>query len=909
MFKLQLQINSRGVIQMRNLLTLIFLVLVMFTNSYSQQPPIIDRELFFGDPEISGAQISPDGKYLTFLKQFNKVRNIWIKKIDEPFENARPITADTKRPVTSYFWTEDSKYVIYVQDKDGDENYRVYAVNPFEKGEPVPPAKNLTPFENVRAMIIDVPKKTPNEIIVGLNDRDPSLHDVYRLNIITGERKLLFENKENIAGWATDLNGNLRLAIRQTEDGGTEILRLDAGNKLTKIYEVGFEETASPIRFSKDGNSFYLMTNKGKERDKIQLEFFDLKTGKTKLIDKDPLDEVDLAGALFSDITNELLMTYYIGEKIRIYPKEKNFKKDYEILLKQIPSGNIGFLSISQDENLWLISVSSDIDPGSVYLFDRKTGKAQFVYKSRPNLPSEWLSEMKPVKYTARDGMTIFGYLTIPKGLEAKNLPVVMLIHGGPWARDVWGYNPIVQFLANRGYAVFQPNFRGSTGYGKKYLNAGNKQWGTGAMQHDITDAVHFLIKEGIADPQRVAIAGGSYGGYATLAGLAFTPDLYACGFDIVGPSNIITLLNSIPPYWKPVQKIFTLRVGDKDNPEERKILEAQSPLNSATQIKAPLYVVQGANDPRVKKAESDQIVAALRDLGRDIEYMLAPDEGHGFLNELNRLAMFTAMEKFFYKHLKGRIQEDVREEIQKKLDELTVDVKKVEAPKKVETKQSDIQKLLFNPEKMFFGELNYQSDFELMGSKYHLEINRRVEKAKYEGQDVIRIVEQTEGIMSAYDTLDLDAKTLFPIRRYLVQGPGSISLKYEIDKVTGLMKMGPQEMPINSKISEPVLSGGAGTELALSTLPLEVGYKTQINQFDFMSGSAQKYLVEVKAKETINVDNKQFETFKVELFSQDENEVKQTLWYDVNTKIMIKAQVKLPPTAGGGYLVYELME
>lgn len=885
------------------------MVCLMLGSLYSQQPPIIDRELFFGDPEISGAQLSPDGKYLTFLKQFNKVRNIWIKKIDEPFENAKPITADTKRPVTSYFWTEDSKYVIYVQDKDGDENYRVYVVNPFEMGEPVPSAKNLTPFENVRATIIDVPKKRPNEIIVGLNDRDPSLHDVYKLNILTGERTLIYENRENIAGWATDLDGNLRLALRQTDDGGTEILRLDKGNKLTKIYEVDFEESASPIRFTKDGKAFYLMTNKGKNRDKVQLELFDLKTGKTKLIDKDPLDEVDFAGALFSDLTNELLMTYYIGEKIRIYPKEKKFKKDFETLLTQVPQGNIGIMSITQDENLWLVSVSSDVDPGSVYLFNRKTGKAQFVYKSRPNLPSEWLSEMKPIKYKARDGMTIYGYLTTPKGLEPKKLPIVMLIHGGPWARDIWGYNAIVQFLSNRGYAVFQPNFRGSTGYGKKYLNAGNKQWGTGSMQHDITDAVYYLINEGIADPKRVGIAGGSYGGYATLAGLAFTPDLYACGFDIVGPSNILTLLNSIPPYWKPIQKIFTLRVGDKDNPEERKMLEMQSPLNSATNIKAPLYVVQGANDPRVKKHESDQIVVALRDLGREVEYMLAPDEGHGFVNELNRLAMFTAMEKFFYKHLKGRVQEDVREEIQNKLNELTVDISKVEAPKKVEISKEEIQTLKFNPDKMFLGELNYQSDFELMGTKYHLEINRRVEKAKYEGKEVFRIIEQTEGIMSAYDTLDLDANTLFPIRRYLVQGPGSISLKFEKDNVTGFMKMGPQEIPISAHVSEPALSGGAGTELALSTLPLNVGYRTQISQFDFMSGQAQKYFIEVKDKEKVKVGNKNFEAFKVEFISQDENEVKQVTWYDVESRIMVKAQVKLPPQAGGGFLVYELMD
>ncbi len=893
---------------MRVFLILILMVSSMSSNLFSQQPPIIDRELFFGDPEISNAQISPDGKYLTFLKQFNKVRNIWIKKLDEPFENAYPITADTKRPVTSYFWTHDSKYVLYVQDKDGDENYRVYAVNPFEKGDPVPQAKNLTPFENVRAVIYDVPKKTPNEIIIGLNDRDPSLHDVYRLNIVTGEKKLLYENKENIAGWLTDLEGNLRLAIRQTEDGGMEILKLE-NNKLSKIYEVDFEESCSPVRFTKDGKAFYLSTNKGANRDKIQLELFDLKTGKSKLIDKDPLDEVDFAGALFSDITNELLMTYYIGEKVRIYPKEKKFKKDFETLLTQVPEGNIGFMSMSEDENLWLVSVSSDVDPGSVYLFNRITGRAQLIYKSRPNLPSQWLSEMKPVKYTARDGMTIYGYLTIPKGLEPKNLPTVMLIHGGPWARDIWGYNAIAQFLANRGYAVFQPNFRGSTGYGKKYLNAGNKQWGTGSMQHDITDAVEFLIKEGISDPERIAIAGGSYGGYATLAGLAFTPDLYTCGFDIVGPSNIITLLNSIPPYWKPIQKIFTKRVGDKDNPEERKMLEAQSPLYSATNIKAPLYVVQGANDPRVKKAESDQIVVALRDLGREVHYMLAPDEGHGFLNETNRLAMFTAMEKFFYKHLKGRVQEDVREEIQKKLDELTVDISKVVLPETKEESKLKLEELKFDAEKMFIGELNYQSDFELMGQKFHLEINRVVEKGIYEGKDIFRIIEHTEGIMSAVDTLDLDAKTLFPVRRFLIQGQGSISLNFEKDKVTGLIKFGTQQMPLNSNIAEPVLSGGAGTELAIATLPLEVGYKTKLNQFDFMSGKAEQFLMEVKAKENLSIGNKSYETFKVELFSQDSNDVKQIIWYDVNSKVMVRAQVKLPPNAGGGYLIYDLMD
>jgi dipeptidyl aminopeptidase/acylaminoacyl peptidase len=338
---------------------------------------------------------------------------------------------------------------------------------------------------------------------------------------------------------------------------------------------------------------------------------------------------------------------------------------------------------MTKDEQTWVVSVSRDIDPGSVYIYDCKTDKAELLYRKRHDLPSEHLAEMKPARYKARDGLVIPAYLTLPKGIPAKNLPAVVFVHGGPWGRDTWGYDSMAQFLANRGYAVLMPNFRGSDGYGKQFLNAGNKQWGTGSMQHDITDGVKYLIQEGIADPKRIAISGGSYGGYATLAGLAFTPDLYAAGFDIVGPSNIITLLNSIPPYWTPIKKMFSVRVGDMDNPEELKMLNEQSPLNSAEKITAPLFVVQGANDPRVKQAEAAQIVAALYRLGREVEYMVAPDEGHGFAGKLNNLAMSTAMEQFFAKHLGGRVQKDVRKEIKEKLDSITVDVSTVKMPVK----------------------------------------------------------------------------------------------------------------------------------------------------------------------------------------------------------------------------------
>jgi dipeptidyl aminopeptidase/acylaminoacyl peptidase len=659
----------------------IIMFLATINNCYAELPPLIDREVFFGDPEISGAKISPDGKFITFLKPFKNVRNIWIKERSQKFDQARPLTANILRPITGYFWSHDSRYVIYAQDKGGDENYRIYEVDPHLTGDPVPPSKDLTPLDKVRAIIFDVPRTVPNEIIIGLNDREPSLHDVYRLDLTTGERKLIRKNTENIAGWLTDLKGELRLGIRQTSDGGTEILKIDGG-KLIPIYSVSADESADPVRFTPDGNGFYLETNKGKELDLSQLELFDLNSNTSKFIEKDPENKVDFGSVIFSDVTNEMLATFYLGDTLRVYPKQKRFAEDFNHLKKMLPHGDLHIISTTFDEQTCLVAVTRDVDPGSVYIFDRKAGTVEFLYAYRPDLPSEKLVSMKPICYTARDGLTIPSYLTLPKGVPANKLPVVLFIHGGPWARDDWGYDPVAQFLANRGYAVLQPNFRGSTGYGKKFLNAGNKQWGTGPMQNDITDGVNYLIKQGIADPKRVVIAGGSYGGFATLAGLAFTPELYAAGFDIVGPSNIITLLNSIPPYWEPMKKTFAIRVGDKDNPSDRKMLEAQSPLFSAKNIKAPLFVVQGANDPRVKKAESDQIIVALRDLGRKIEYMVAPDEGHGYRGLENRIAMYAAMEKFLATNLNGRFQKDVRPLIQKKLDSLMVDVKTVKLTK-----------------------------------------------------------------------------------------------------------------------------------------------------------------------------------------------------------------------------------
>ncbi len=645
------------------------------------QAPIIDRELFFGDPEITGAQLSPDGKQMSFIKVYKGTRNIWVKKADAPFADAIPVTEDTVRPIRSYFWQKNSLNILYAQDKGGDENFNLYAVNPAEvlkKDQSVPINKDLTNLKGVRVEIYAIPKSDPDAIYIGLNDRDKSWFDLYKLKISTGEKTLIHQNsaKDRITGWIFDWDDQLRLATRANEDGSNDILRVEK-NGFEKIYSTGPYESANPYSFDKENKRIYISTNKGDDHDLQQLILLDPISLKEEIVEKDPLNLVDFGEAVFSEKTKELQFTTYEDSKLRRYWKDKDLEKDFLTIQKSVPGKEINFNSNSDDENLWLVGVFSDMDPGTVYLFNRSTRELKFQYRPRPNLPEKDLAPMVPVKYKSSDGLEIPAYLTTPKGVVAKNLPVIIVPHGGPWARDVWGYNSFAQFLANRGYAVLSPNFRGSTGYGKKFLDAGNKEWGQ-KMQDDITWGVKYLVAEGIADAKKVAIMGGSYGGYATLAGVAFTPDVYAAAVDIVGPSNLLTLLNSIPPYWESFKKVFYLRMGDPNTAAGKAQLVKQSPLTSAKEIKTPLLVVQGANDPRVNKAEADQIVIALRDRGFPVEYICAPDEGHGFQRPVNNMAMFAAAEKFLAKFLGGRYQESMTPAVEKRLKEITVDVKTV---------------------------------------------------------------------------------------------------------------------------------------------------------------------------------------------------------------------------------------
>lgn len=864
-------------------------------------PPLIDRELFFGDPEIAGAQLSPDGKFIAFLKPYNGTRNIWVKRAEEPFSAARPVTNDTKRPISGYFWSRDARYILYVQDQGGDENYNVYAVDPIAKpaaGQDVPPARNLTEAKGARAAIYGVPETEPDALYIGLNERDKAWHDLFKVKISTGERTLLRQNTERIIGWVFDNKDRLRLAMRSAEDGTTHILRVDPDG-FKPIYSCGIFETCDAVRFHKDDRAVYIVTNKGESVDLIGLALLDPETGKETAVESDPMKRVDLTGPRFSEATNELVATIYNDEKPRISWKDKAFQADYELLKKKLGGREISFNSWTKDERLWLVAASSDTDPGEVFLFDRATKKLTPQYKLREKLSREHLAPMQAIRYKSSDGLEIPAYLTFPKGVTAKNLPLVVVPHGGPWGRDSWGYHPIAQFLANRGYAVLQPNFRASTGYGKRFLDAGNNEWGQ-KMQDDLTWGVKHLVAEGIADPKRVGILGGSYGGYATLAGLAFTPDLYAAGVSIVGPSNLITLLESIPPYWEPIRVVFHKRMGDPSTPEGRAQLERQSPLNSAAKIKTPLLVIQGANDPRVKKAESDQIVVALRERGFPVEYLVAPDEGHGFARPVNSMAMFALAEKFLAKHLGGRAQESVPPDVATRLAEITVDVNTVTLAKKVDAASVGVPKLaaMLTP-----GTSSYKVTIEVAGQTIPLTVKREIKEEN--GSWVV--MDRAESPMGPVtDTAVLAKESLALLRRSVQQGPVVFEIEFKDGKATGTMTTNGKPRPIASDLGGPLFGDGAGADAVLAMLPLEPGFTATYRTFDLQTQKVQLKQVKVGGNEEVTVPAGTFSTIRLEVTSAEGEPSTMTLWVDKASRRVVKTRGN-PARLNGGTITVEM--
>ena len=877
--------------------------LLLLGPAAAQQPPLIDRELFFGDPEISGAQISSDGKYIAFLKPLNKTRNIWVKKTDAPFDSAKPISNDTKRPISQYFWSRDGKYVLYAQDKLGDENYSVYAVDPAGipgAGAEVPAARNLTDIKGVRAVPYEVPRSEPDAIYVGLNDRDKSWHDLYKVRISTGERALVRQNTGRITGWIFDLKDRLRLATRAADNGDTEILRVD-DKGFTKIYSCDVLESCAPIRFHKDGKRFYLQTNKGDGENLEKLVLMDAETGKEELVERDPENRVDFGSAMFSEVSDQLIATVYNYEKRRIYWKDKTFEADYSLLRSKLPDAEINFNSHTRDEQLWLVSANSDIEPGETYLFDRQSKKLTPQYKIREKLPRQDLARMEAVRYESSDGLEIPAYLTLPKGVPAKNLPTLILPHGGPWGRDEWGYNGFAQFFANRGYAVLEPNFRSSTGFGKKFLNGGNRQWGD-KMQDDLTAGAKYLAAKGIADPKRTGIIGGSYGGYATLAGVAFTPELYAAAVSIVGPSNLITLLDSIPPYWEPIRKMFYQRMGDPSTAEGKAQLQRQSPLNSAGKIKTPLMVVQGANDPRVNKAESDQIVIALRDRGFPVEYLVAPDEGHGFARPVNNLAMIAAAEKFFAHYLGGRYQEDMTAEVAVRLKEITVDPKSVALAPKVDPAAVTLPKIASPLQAATY---KYNLTLQLNGQTIPLTLVNET-KPDEAGWSVTN--RMSSAIGEATDEFVLDKETLQVRKRSIHQGPMQIELAFQDKKATGAMKLKSGDRPIAVDMGGPIFPEVAAAPSVLACLPLAEGYATAFRTYDVQNQKDKVMQLHVAGPEKITVPAGTFDTLKVDVAAADGGAEKITVWVARDSRKPVKF-LAVMPGMGGATVTAELAQ
>ena len=622
-------------------------VLAVTITAYTIKPkgekaPLIPVEDFFRNPEKFGWRISPDGEYISYLSPHNGHTKIFIKKISD--SNAIPVTDDTVRNIYDYQWKGNR--ILYLQDVGGDENFQLFSVGLDGKN-----LKTLTPFPKVRTQILDNWRYVPGkekEIMIGLNKRDAQYFDPYSINIETGEMKVLFQNDKNYDGWYTDHSGVIRIATKTDGVNKTYYQRATAEAPFDSVFTTTYKDDFDIQLFTFDNKNIYVSTNIGRDKDAI-VEY-DLAAKKVvKEIYSNP--DYDVNGVSYSEKRKVLTMANYTSWKGEHHFLDKQTEDEYKKLQEKFNGYEVGMYGNNNAEDKFVVWTGNDKLAAKYYFYNKKTGDTKFLANAMPWLNEAEMANMQPIEYQSRDGLTIHGYLTLPIGIEAKNIPIVVNPHGGPWARDEWGFNPEVQMLANRGYGVLQMNYRGSTGYGKEFWLKSTKQWGK-AMQNDITDGVKWLIKEGIADPKRVAIYGGSYGGYATLAGVTFTPDLYTCAVDYCGVSNMFTFMKTIPPYWKPYLAMWQELVGD---PAKDSLLLAEaSPALHADKIKTPLFIAQGANDPRVNKAESDQVVAALKKRGVDVEYMVKNDEGHGFANENNRIDFYKAMDKFFDKYLSG---------------------------------------------------------------------------------------------------------------------------------------------------------------------------------------------------------------------------------------------------------------
>lgn len=616
--------------------------------------PLIPRAALFGNPVKSGAQLSPDGQWLSWMAPVNGVMNVWVAPAAKP-EAAKAVTNSTDRPIPGHFWSGNSEQLLFVKDNAGDENFRLYGVDVKTGAQ-----RDYTPFDKVRVRMLGGSRKRLDEVLVGINNRDPRWHDAYLLNLKTGELKLVMKG-DGFAGVEIDDDLNVRLGARPNAAGGMDYFQVKDNVAADKPFlSTSLEDNATgPIGYTADGKTLYWRDSRDRDTTAVFAE--DVATGERKLIAQDA--RADLGATLRNTVTGEVqaYAVEYLTTEWQFI--DKGLKADFDWLQKQLGKGEVYVSSRTRADDKWIVGIDPVSKVAATYLYDRKAKKLSPLYVARPELQNAPLVPMHPVEIASRDGLTLPSYLTLPAGADKNGdgkpeqaVPMVLLVHGGPWARDGHGYNGTHQWLANRGYAVLSVNYRASTGFGKKFLNAGNKQWGL-AMHNDLIDAVNWAVKQGVTSADKVAIMGGSYGGYAALAGLTFTPTTFSCAVDIVGPSNLETLLGTIPPYWEAGKKQMYSRMGDPTTDEGKAILRAASPLYKADQIVRPLLIGQGANDPRVKQAESDQIVQAMQAKNIPVTYVLYPDEGHGFAKPTNRIGFNAIAENFLGNCLGGRVE------------------------------------------------------------------------------------------------------------------------------------------------------------------------------------------------------------------------------------------------------------
>ncbi|HXV85354.1 MAG TPA: S9 family peptidase [Gemmatimonadales bacterium] len=606
-------------------------------------PPLIPRQVLFGNPERAAAQVSPDGSRLSFLAPVDGVLNVWVgPRGGDAF---RPVTQDRDRGIRGYHWAHDGRHILFLQDTGGDENWRLFAVDLQTLAQ-----RPLTPFDGVQVQLIEHVKHFPDVVILGMNQTDPRLHDAYRLHLPTGRLNLVARNPGNVVGWLTDAQLHVRGAMATNDQAGLDLLvraSPDAEWHTAARWHAEDALTSGPVAFARNGRSVLLRDST--DANAAALVRLDLADHRRTVLARDPM--YDAAEVMIHPDTYEAQLVSFMRERREWQVLDASIAADVAAVAA-LADGDFVVYGRNDADDLWVVGFTEDDAPSSYYLYARDRRQGTFLFSARPALEHHTLAPMRPISFAARDGVPLHAYLTCPVGVTPRGLPLVLNVHGGPWHRDVWGYDPEAQWLANRGYACLQVNFRGSTGYGKRFLNAGDREWG-GKMQDDLVDAVNWAVTQGIADRERIAIYGGSYGGYAALMGTTLTPDLFRCAVSIVGPSNLMTFIQSIPPYWSSYLSLLHRRVGHPEADAE--FLRSRSPLTHVDRIRTPLLIAQGANDPRVKRGESEQIVAALRDRGVEHEYLVFEDEGHGFAKPANRLTFYATAERFLARHLGGR--------------------------------------------------------------------------------------------------------------------------------------------------------------------------------------------------------------------------------------------------------------